>query len=191
MNLTTIGLNKLFKGDRPSLDALTAIIKDGRMLPGAEGDMSDNIAAIDIEETARRTFFAYAIPGLWRRSKQYAFILDSGEGCNGNPSSKYVDDDTASATSVCHNKKMCYLVAPEGDAHECKCQNTGGPGPCRNTCWDNKFSAPKGIGSLKDNDFGKLTKEDIVKGALASWVHNDRENKPINITGISDDKIIR
>lgn len=191
MNSTTMSLKTLFSGERESLDALTAILKDGKMLPGAAGDMSSSRGAIDIEATARKTFFAYAIPGLWRRSKQYAFILDSGEGCNGNPASKYVDDDTAKDTSVCHKDRLYYLVAPEGDARVCKCQSSGGPGPCQTTCRDNKFSAPKGIGSLKDNDFGKLTKEDIVKGALASWVHNGRENKYINITEMSDEKNIR
>jgi GH18 family chitinase len=122
MNSTTLSLKKLFSGERASLDALTSIIKDGKMLPGTEADMETVEGAIDIEATARKTFFAYAIPGLWRRSKQYAFILDSGEGCSGNPASKYVDDDTAKATSVCVNNRMYYLVAPEGDAKKCECR---------------------------------------------------------------------
>jgi len=65
MNSTTLSLKKLFNGDRVSLDALTSIIKDGRMLPGADPDNEEsNNGAIDIEATARKTFFAYAIPSL-------------------------------------------------------------------------------------------------------------------------------
>ena len=148
MNLTSMGAYKIFSGERDSLNALTEIIKDGKMMPGGDGDMDYNIGAIDIEATARKTFFAYAIPGLWRRSKQYAFILDSGEGYKGNPSSKYVDDDIVKATSICHNDKMYYLVAPEDDAVECYCEFNDG-GPCNRIYVDNKFSAPKGIDSLK------------------------------------------
>jgi hypothetical protein len=190
MNSTTLSLKKIFSGERASLDALTAIIKDGRMLPGASGDM-DDVGAIDIEATARKTFFAYAIPGLWRRSKQYAFILDSGEGCSGNPASKYVSDETAEATSVCVNDKKYYLVAPEGEANKCECERVTDMGPCQTICRDQKFSAPKGIDSLTDDDFGKLTRDDIVKGALATYVHNGGDNKIINITAMSDEKNIR
>jgi GH18 family chitinase len=192
MNSTTLSLKKLFNGERASLDALTSIIKDGRMLPGADPDDEEsNNGAIDIEATARKTFFAYAIPGLWRRSEQYAFILDSGEGCSGNPASKYVDDDTAKATSVCVNDRMYYLVAPEGDAKKCECERTTDMGPCQNVCRDQKFSAPKGIGSLTDDDFGKLTRDDIVKGALASYGYNGMENKIINITKMADERDVR
>ena len=190
MNSTSLSLKKLFSGDTASLNALTSIIKDGRMLPGPQGGI-DGKGAIDIEETARKTFFAYAIPGLWRRSKQYAFILDSGEGCSGNPASKYVDDDTASATSVCVNDRMYYLVAPDGDAKKCECERNTDMGPCQTVCRDQKFSAPKGIGSLTDNDFGKLTRDDIVKGALATYDYNGRENKKLNITEIAGEKNVR
>jgi hypothetical protein len=158
------------------------------MLPGGD---EESDGAIDIEATARKTFFAYAIPGLWRRSKQYAFILDSGEGCSGNPASKYVDDDTASATSVCVNDRMYYLVAPDGDAKKCECERNTDMGPCQTVCRDQKFSAPKGIGSLTDNDFGKLTRDDIVKGALATYDYNGRENKKLNITEIAGEKNVR
>ena len=36
-----------------------------------QGASDSRNGAIDIEKTARKTFFAYAIPSLWRRSKQY------------------------------------------------------------------------------------------------------------------------
>jgi hypothetical protein len=58
-------------------------------------------------------------------------------------------------------------------------------------CLSQKFSAPKGIGSLTDDDFGKLTRDDIVKGALATYGYNGRENKIINITKMADEKDVR
>ena len=64
--------------------------------------------------------------------------------------------------------------------------------PCQNVCWDQKFSAPKGISSLTDDDFGKLTRDDIIiKGALATYGYNGRENKKLNITEIADEKNVR
>ncbi|KAM0331444.1 hypothetical protein ACHAQA_003120 [Verticillium albo-atrum] len=191
MNSTTLSLKKLFDGESKSVDALTAILKGGNLLPGAAGDVDKTVGSIDIEATARKTFFGFAIPGLWRRSKQYVFVIDSGSGCGGKPLSKYVDDETAEATSVCHNSKLYYLVQPDGDARICKCESSGGPGPCQTTCRDGKFSAPKGIGSLTDSDFGKLTKEDIVKGALATWRYNKEENKHLNITEMADENDVR
>ena len=57
---------------------------------------------------------------------------------------------------------------------------------CQNVCRDQKFSAPKGIGSLMDDDFGKLTRDDIIiKGPLATYSYNGRGNKKINITEIA------
>jgi hypothetical protein len=75
-----------------------------------------------------------------------------------------------STTSVCVNDRMYYLVAPEGDARKCECDMA----PCQNVCRDQKFSAPKGIRSLTDDNFGKLTREDIIKGALATYGYNGR-----------------
>jgi hypothetical protein len=54
-----------------------------------------------------------------------------------------------------------------------------------------RFSAPEGIGSPTDDDFGKLTREDIIKGALATYGYNDRGNKIINITEMADEKNVR
>lgn len=133
---TTLSLKKLFSGKRASLDALTSIIKEGRMLPSAEADTSSSRGAVDIKATARKTFFAYAIPSLWRRSKQYAFILDSGEGYSSNPASNYVNNNTANATSVCVNNNMYYLVVPKGDARECECERNTDIGPYQTICRD-------------------------------------------------------
>jgi hypothetical protein len=89
-------------------------------------------------------------------------------------------------TSVCVND-MYYLVAPEGDAKKCECDMA----PCQNVCRDQKSSAPEGIGSLTDDDFGKLTRDDIIKGALAMYGYNGRGNKIINITEMADEKNVR
>ena len=60
---------------------------------------------------------------------------------------------------------------------------------CQNVCRDQKFSAPKGIGSLMDDDFGKLTRDDIIiRGALATYSYNGSVNKIINITEMADEK---
>ncbi|KAI8252717.1 hypothetical protein K4K58_007655 [Colletotrichum sp. SAR11_239] len=110
-----------------------------------------------------KTFYGYSIPALWRRSKTYVFILNSEEGCSGNPLSKYVDDDIAKATSVCHNGILYYLVHPKDNARVCK--------------------SPVGLSRLKD--FGNLSVDDLVKGSVETWLYNKNVNKRLNITQMS------
>ncbi|KAF9873540.1 hypothetical protein CkaCkLH20_08999 [Colletotrichum karsti] len=191
MKSTSFSVKKLFNGERENVDALTSIIADGKMIQGArDGKAPDPPGNVEIETNARKTFFGFAIPTLWRRSKTYAFVLDSGAGCDGNPLSKYVDDATADATRVCVDGRLYYLVNPDGDSQVCGCQ-AADHGPCQKVCHDNKFSAPVGLGSLQNQDFGDVTKEALVKGALATWSFNGQENKVVNFTSLADKPEIR
>lgn len=180
----SLALEQLFSGTDEAIDRLTSLLADGKFARGkweGTGDREKPPGAVEIQKIARKAFFGFAIPGLWRRSSAYVFILQSGEGCSGNPASKYVSDSTAEATKVCVNDKLYYLVHPDGQSRDCA---EGG-------CIDNKFQAPKGLDSLKNSDFGGVTKEDIVRGALATWEYNGRENKAVSITELAGRQEVR
>ncbi|KAL8366609.1 hypothetical protein RB595_010461 [Gaeumannomyces hyphopodioides] len=193
-NSTAHAVGKLFKGDGSSLDLLTNIISDGKMIDGnvtEDAIKFSTPSAPEITAMATKPFFGFAIPALWRRSSTYAFILDSGQSCGGNPLSKYDSDVTASTTSVCHDNRLYYLVHPDGDAVSCKCERDSDMGPCQRQCRNNKFSAPVGLDSLNGGSFGRVTKEDIVIGSLATWLHNGRVNKKVSITDLVQKQDIR
>ena len=152
-----LAIQDLFSGSQTSVQTLGKIIANGALIPGdRDGEAPDNTTATDMKRNVLRSFYGFSIPALWRRSKTYAFVLDSGAGCEGNPSSKYVDATTAEATRVCYNSRLYYLVHPDGDAE------------------DNTFSAPVGLDEL--GRFGGVTIENLVMGAVNTWKSNDGEN---------------
>jgi hypothetical protein len=152
---------ELFNGTQKSVQALGKIMANGALIPGYVGsDPPSNTTATDLKLAVLKTFYGFSIPLLWRRSKTYAFVLDSGAGCDGNPSSKYVSDTTASTTRVCYKDRLYYLVHPEGDD--------------RDDGEDNTFKAPVGLDEL--GRFGGLTVENLVIGAVNTWKANDMQN---------------
>ncbi|TKW59449.1 hypothetical protein CTA1_11472 [Colletotrichum tanaceti] len=164
MNATEYTLGKLLGGEDAYVRVRGSLISDGKFIDGKRDRAKPALpTAGDVEANIFKTIYGYSIPALWRRSKTYAFVLDLGEGCNGNPLGKYVDDETAEATSVCFDGTLYYLVHPDGDAWPCECKHYDG-GPCQTVCRDNKFSAPVSLDRL--GDFGQLSVADLVKGSV-------------------------
>ncbi|KAM7212489.1 hypothetical protein V8F06_012111 [Rhypophila decipiens] len=157
-------LEKVLSGSDASLNVLDKLLANGNFYPKGLTPKSD----LDLIKTIRKSFFAYAIPILWFKAGYYPFIIDSGAPCPGsvNPITKYMDEKVQQATGVCHNGRIYFLAMVDGDAHECT----------EADCWDNKFSMPTGLGALDGNDFGGVTKDDIVKGAINTWIANSMKN---------------
>ncbi|THC89509.1 hypothetical protein EYZ11_011043 [Aspergillus tanneri] len=155
-NVTSLALGKLFNGTDKSVKIFGSAISDGKFIEGKrEGNppKSGN-AQNELRANIAKSFFGYSIPALWRVSKTYAFIIDSGYGCaEGKKLSDYLDDHTMDATGVV----------------------TDG-GPCQQVCRDNKFSEPPGLDSLINGNFGGITKDDLVKGSVRTWVQNGKKN---------------
>jgi hypothetical protein len=174
-----LAINDLFSGSQAAVQTLGKIIANGALIPGdRDEDPPSNTTATDMKRGVLKSFYGYSIPALWRRSKTYAFVLDSGAGCDGNPSSKYIDDSTAEDTRVCYNGRLYYLVHPDGDSDD------GDSG-------DNTFSAPVGLDQLER--FGGVTLENLVIGAVNTWKANDMKNggklDPINNAKVRSDLI--
>ncbi|KAH6848434.1 hypothetical protein B0I37DRAFT_432719 [Chaetomium sp. MPI-CAGE-AT-0009] len=184
MNVTEITLRKLFNGEQDSIKVLGSAMANGQLIEGhrVEAPPKDTTAS-ELNANVLKSFYGFSIPALWGRSKTYAFVLDSGDGCDGNPASKYVSDDTAEKTAVCFEGRKYYLVHPDGDARPCECERTTDMGPYQTVCRDNKFSMPTGADALGDpNRFGGVSLEDLVIGSVRTW----RKNGKVNGGGAAD-----
>jgi hypothetical protein len=181
VEINSISLKRMFEGTEESIKVLEEIISNGKLIedglfeaepPG----LNDNSTyKLDLLKNIQKCFFGYSIPALWQASKAYAFVVDAGHACGGKELTDYLADDTMDATGACVDGQQYYLVYPDGDAVECKsiCYDAG---PCQSVCTDNKFSAPPGLSSLKDGNFGKITTADLIKGSVRTWKQNGKAN---------------
>lgn len=184
-NVSTITLRNLFDGSDKSIDTLWDLISDGKLISGSitddesiavGSDFPDHMSDNDLRANIEKAVFGFAIPALWGESKAYPFIIDSGDGCDGNNIEKYMDEDTMTLTGSCVDGKKYYLASPDGNARKCECKKRPGGAACENVCTVQKFSAPKGLDSLGDGAFGGVTKDDLIRGAIRTWVSNGRKN---------------
>ncbi|KAK3947971.1 hypothetical protein QBC32DRAFT_246732, partial [Pseudoneurospora amorphoporcata] len=171
-----MSLDNLFNGEDDSIDTISELISNGKLIRGSgEKDFNQTQARIVTRTNIGKSFFSFAIPNLWRYSKNYAFVIDSGISCGtSNPLGDYLDDDTMKATGSCVDDRWYFLVHPDGDSKICKCEIPAGHGPCQTVCRNNKFSAPPGIGSLES--FGGVTMDDLIKGSVRTWKKNGQKN---------------
>lgn len=167
-NVTSLALGKLFNGTDDSLAMLWDAMSDGKLIEGkAFADAPPGNAENELRANIGKSFFGYAIPALWQASGSWAFVIDSGYGCDErDPLDDYLDTKTMEATGSCYDGKRYYLAHPDGMAYTCF---EGG-------CMDNKFSAPPGLDTLDGEIFGGITKDDLIKGSVRTYLHNGREN---------------
>jgi hypothetical protein len=62
------------------------------------------------------------------------------------------------ATSACVDGKLYYIVSPVGKANI------------------QKLTAPKGLEYLDGKEFGGITKEDLIKGSVRTYIENGGKN---------------
>ncbi|RHZ62529.1 hypothetical protein CDV55_107218 [Aspergillus turcosus] len=179
-NITSLALERLFSGTDVAIDALWQAISDGKLIEGKkEGDLPvTGNAQNELLANINKRIIGFALPALWRQSGSYTFIIDAGHACNEDKDlSDYLDDDTMGATGVCVDNWQYYLAYPDGDATKCTCERVTDVGPCQTICRDQKFSAPKGIEYISDgNNYNGITKTELVKGSVRTWIGNGREN---------------
>ncbi|KAL5360965.1 hypothetical protein BJX96DRAFT_151156 [Aspergillus floccosus] len=179
-------LSKLFDGSEESIEILWKTMKDGQLIEGryerGRPDLDDPSYNVNhtLAGAIEKCIFGYSIPALWRDSQAYTFIIDAGQKCDaGRTLGDYLDEDTMEATEVCFQpgNDQYFIVYPKDDAKACECVPRPDGGPCQNTCRDNKFSKPPGLDKLDGTLFAGLTKEDLVTGAVRTWIQNGKENK--------------
>ncbi|OBT40321.1 hypothetical protein VE00_08471 [Pseudogymnoascus sp. WSF 3629] len=177
-NTTGAALQRLFNGEDESIDALYAIISDGKLISGGGAETSTappETSEAELENHIARAFFAYAIPTGWTFSKHYAFVIDSGYDCSSSdPLGDYLDADTMHATYGCYQNKLYYLAAAQGDSKTC--HDNCNDGHCDKVCVDSKFKAPPGLDTLDGKNFGGVSVQDLIQGSVRSYLQNNNEN---------------
>ncbi|KAE8152020.1 chitinase [Aspergillus avenaceus] len=176
-NVTSQALELVFKGNNESIDILSNTISGGKLIEGKfernppeSGDKKNELKA-----NIAKCFFGYSIPALWQVSKAHTFVIDSGYGCDvDKPLQSYLSNTTMDATGVCVDGNRYYLAYPHGAAQDCYCKHAGYF--CERKCIANVFSAPPGLDSLGGGNFGGITKEDLVKGSIRTWIQNGKKN---------------
>jgi hypothetical protein len=165
VKVATKSLEFLFGGTEDGINALTMLIKDGKMMSGAqtEGVNSGRIVPSEPSASTKRSltdsvgkaFFSYAIPTIWAMSGAFPFVVDSGIACGtANPSVMHLSDETRSASETCYKGHLYYLAGLTGESAAC---TEGG-------CADNDFSTLHGMSALKASSFGGVTAADLIIG---------------------------
>ncbi|KAL2198587.1 class V chitinase-like protein [Corynascus similis CBS 632.67] len=189
-NTTALAVQELFSGSDESIGILWNVMSGGKFIegkpaPGTKPPSGDENTDNELRANLKRSIYAFAIPNLWRVSQTFAFVLDSGTGCNEKKALQdYLEDETMDATGVCIDGRQYYLVAPVDGSKTCDWVN--GMWDCT---LDSKFSAPPGLDRL-GADFGYLTKEDFVKGSVRTWIRNGKRNTGGNMPDLTDPSVI-
>jgi hypothetical protein len=167
-NATEVALKKMFDGSDESIQTLTTLISNGKMISGSSTSDAPDMNA-DIQASVVRTFYSYTIPAIWTVAAFGAFVMDSGYSCDHTDplTPRYLDTNTAHATYTCYNNKLYYLVrTPDRPAHDCDyatCDDlTCLPGPPN--CYDQTFETPPGLENLGTAQYGHVTVRDLIIG---------------------------
>lgn len=182
-HVNALALRNLFNGSEASIDALGRAIADGQLIEGRRYKQPDDDKdGPSLRDIIDRTFYGLGIPELWRASGIHAFIIDSGLRCgDGNDNNKdwqdqaplreHLDEAAVSKAGACIDGWQFYLVRPASKS------------PTRE-----KFSMPPGLeellaGRTWERTWGGVCVEDLVRGAVGTWLKSGRKN---NAGGIAD-----
>ncbi|KAL4877049.1 hypothetical protein BJY04DRAFT_231180 [Aspergillus karnatakaensis] len=173
---TERSLRALFDGSDSSIELLTELISDGKLIEGdgetvfvppTDPDELPEDTASGLRRSLSHTFYGFAIPTLWTVSGKYPFVVDSGFDCNAeNPLDDYLKDETMETTGTCFEGKLYFLAHPDGEAFTCDDSH----------CTDNQFSSLPGVDTLDGDIFGGITVEDIIKGSVRTYQANGNTN---------------
>ncbi|KAI0164012.1 hypothetical protein GGR57DRAFT_489709 [Xylariaceae sp. FL1272] len=176
----------LYNGSDASIDSLSKIIADGRLIQGSYNGHADdagphssqNTSYTSLDRMTKSVFWGFTIPLGWTLSNNHAFILDSDVDCNaiGNPLPDYLTNDLEMATKYCYEpaNKRYYLVATAGDGEFCLGTDIGG-----SACADSFFQPSPGLKELTgdhDSPYGSLTLETMVLGSINTYQANRNKN---------------
>ncbi|CAI7654484.1 unnamed protein product [Penicillium discolor] len=181
----TTDLKDLFDGTDKSIERLTTMIADGRLLDGVAEDVpypkktkrkdkDEEVEATDaqkksVEDSFLTTFWAYSIPAVWQASGHHPFIIDTGRDYDDKDGDKY----TKGLKSTCYEKRLYQLADPDGKSHPCL-KNYGIPGGCKYP--NSAFSSPAGVDELDGKAWSGLKVDDIIIGSVKTYKQNGNEN---------------
>ncbi|KAH8881787.1 glycoside hydrolase [Thozetella sp. PMI_491] len=164
---------KMFSGNDDDVNTLKSLINLGQFVEPGPGLSNE-----EYETLLTYNLYATLIPRTWRLAPDpyYPFILTTGAACGTtNPLPDYVDDGEGNTAWACAEDGLLYYImgAPGDDPFYCYDSGDGqGVGPC----YTDTFHPPPGVETLDGKNWGGVTREDLVVGAVNSWIHNGKKN---------------
>lgn len=147
----------LFDGSQSSIDELTSMISDGKMVerPGVVSDL-------DIQAYLERAIFSILMPRAWALGGTVVFILDSGAPCGAiNPSINHFGTEHKGANAwACADDRLYYIVGISEASRAC----SGTLERPLQICIPREFEVVDGVDKLDGRVWGKITREDIIVG---------------------------
>jgi hypothetical protein len=181
-----LALQRLFNGEPDSIKTLTTLIKNGHFIAGKKNLQKEIQVSKPMQQELRaniaRSFYAFAVPTAWYYSSQAVFVMNSGYRCGQiDPLDKEISKAVMHKTAACVDGDLYYLLSAPGKGLanvQCDgdpfCQgdnvSTGQAGS------KVLFTAPPGIDALDGKDWGKITVQQIVTGAVNTWKRNGMQN---------------
>ena len=139
---------------------------EGMIVDDTDGSTEDPLDNLNkLRGDIGKTFFSFAIPGIWTASSQFPFVVDSGYPCTADDILGTFMSSAIMTTRTCINGKLYYLASLYGPAATCYTCGTGtGTTMGCGTCENHKFVSPPGVGALDGTKFGGTTAANIVNG---------------------------
>ncbi|KAH8731881.1 chitinase [Phaeosphaeriaceae sp. PMI808] len=180
-DVTDGALKSLFDGSDASIDILWKAISGGRFITGCNTEdcsrTTERMSESELRDNIEKSIFGFTIPGLWTVSNKYPFVIDASYGCDAiDPLKGYLTEETQKATGACVDGKLYYIASVVGEARVCKCEKLNDNGPCQKSCRPQKFQALEGLQYLDGNAFGGITKQDLITGAVKTYLSNGKKN---------------
>jgi hypothetical protein len=166
LNLAIENLAKLvFKGDDTSLEILSMMLMNGKML----GSDFSSTSTFAIERRWQTAIYGSLVSHTWRATGITPVILDTGANCTdkGVGVGRYISSKLAEVGRGCGDGNLYYLVDPKGypKSHDA--------GQWR----DNSFREPIGLSTIVGKYWGNLTVQDMVTSAVTfSKKHGNRKS---------------
>ncbi|KAL0938067.1 chitinase [Colletotrichum truncatum] len=185
-------LNKdIFSGTSDSIKALNSIISGGKMIAGMKegtGDTSNYTNNWIREANIQRAFYAAAIPAAWGANRPAPVVVDFGPSCQIDARKYFAEKpDVYNSGWRCPDGHSYILAGVrDGPQNPCGPVVPGGSGCTPTFKWT--LDILKGIDQLqKDtNKWGGVTVDDLIIGAVNTYVKNGHKNVMDPKTGTPD-----
>ncbi|KAH7014604.1 chitinase [Microdochium trichocladiopsis] len=196
---------ELFDGSSEHIKQLVTIMGKGQMVPGSLSGQAgstdsnvDHTKAFLEQKAAERAFYAAAIPSVWKMRQpytQYPAVLDFGPDCSRDIGAGQFFDSSKDNKYDYKHGRVCiddhnYILAGTYD------RDNDGPN-CSPEYWDwcnhpdpswaPLFGLP-GLDKIvqKEDRWGGVTVEDLVRGAVNTWKRNGKLNLMDGNEGVAD-----
>ncbi|KAL0943239.1 Killer toxin subunits alpha/beta 5 [Colletotrichum truncatum] len=175
-------IQKLFDGSEKSIELLSNLFKDGKMMAGMPDGpglpQNGNSDGFNRESATKRALYAVAIPAIWAANGPTPVVVDFGPSCEID-ARKYFTENASKYNLGwrCVNGHS-YILAGVADKP---------PRPCGTSVPDNECTVQSqwtlkildGIKYIQKPSlsWGGITVDDLIIGAVSTYERNGRKNR--------------